>query len=136
MAQNCTQNDPLFGHPNVAWIRVANASDLIIDERINQNIDPDSNGINFPKMDTYILQIRMRAYIFLQSVIVPSSNVVLLFVVVHYDSGKGHRAYHSKLQESPVVENFLADEPTRFFEVHLNATDDGLPPTDVTLIVV
>ncbi len=136
LAEDCTKSDPLYGHPNVEWIRVANAPNFLIDQRINQNIDPDSDGIDFPKMDTYILQIRMRPYVFLQFVNVPSSNVILLYVVVHYDSGKGHRAYHSKVQQSPVVENFLADEPTKFFEVYLNATDDGLPPNDVTLNVV
>lgn len=87
-------------------------------------------------MDTYILQVRMKPYVFLQYVSVPSSNVILLYVVVHYESGKRHNAYHSKVQQSPVVENFLAKEPTKFFEVYLNATDDGLPPSDVTLDIV
>jgi hypothetical protein len=128
--------DPLYGHPNVEWIRVANSPNFIIDQRINQNIDPDSDGIDFPKMDTYVLQIRMRPYVFLQFVNVPSSNVILLYVRIHYDSGKGHRTYSSKVQQSPVAENFIADEPTRFFEVFLNTTDDGLPPNDVTLSVV
>lgn len=136
MAENCTKGDPLYGHPNVAWIRVANATNFIIDQRINQNVDPDSDGIDFPKMDAYILQIRMRPYVYLQYVSVPSSNVILLYVVVHYDSGRRSRAYHSKVRQNPVVENFLTDEPTRFFEVYLNRTDDGLPPNDVTLNVV
>jgi hypothetical protein len=78
----------------------------------------------------------MKPYIFLQFVNVPSSNVILLYTVVHYDSGKRYTAYHSRVQQNPVVEKFLADEPTRFFEVHLNRTDDGLPPNDVTLHVV
>ncbi|CAF3566775.1 unnamed protein product [Rotaria sp. Silwood1] len=133
LAVNCTAGGPLYGHPNVEWIRVANASHFIIDQRINRNVDPDSDGIDFPKMDTYILQIRMIPYVFLQYVSVPASNVILLYVVVHYDSGRRHNAYHSKVEQSPVVENFLAKEPTRFFEVYLNATDDGLPPSDVTL---
>ena len=120
----------------MAWIRVANAPSVVIDQRINQDLDPDSDGIDFPRMDAYILQIRMKPYVFLQYVSVPSSNVVRLYVVVHYDSAKGHRAYHSLTEQNPVVENFLADEPTRFFEVYLNATDDNMPPTDVTLNVV
>lgn len=136
LAENCTKGDPLYGHPNVRWIRVANASSFKIDQRINQNIDPDSDGIDFPKMDKYVLQIRMNPFIFLQYVSVPSSNVILLYVFVHYDSGRKSRAYESKIQQSPVVENFLTDEPTRYFEVYLNTTDDGLPPTDVTLNVV
>ncbi|CAF2085140.1 unnamed protein product [Rotaria magnacalcarata] len=135
LAVDCTKGDPLYGHPNVEWIRVANASDFMIDQRINQNVDPDSDGIDFPKMDTYILQVRMKPYVFLQYVSVPSSNVILLYVVVHYESGKRHNVYHSKVEQSPVVENFLAKEPTKFFEVYLNATDDGLPPSDVTLDV-
>ncbi|CAF4489042.1 unnamed protein product, partial [Rotaria sp. Silwood2] len=133
LAVNCTAGGPLYGHPNIEWIRVANASHFIIDQRINRNADPDSDGIDFPKMDTYILQIRMIPYVFLQYVSVPASNVILLYVVVHYDSGRRYNAYHSKVEQSPVVENFLAKEPTRFFEVYLNATDDGLPPSDVTL---
>ncbi|CAF1300259.1 unnamed protein product [Rotaria sordida] len=133
LAVNCTAGGPIYGHPNIEWIRVANASYFTIDQRINRNADPDSDGIDFPKMDTYILQIRMIPYIFLQYVSVPSSNVILLYVVVHYDSGRRHNAYQSKVEQSPVVENFLAKEPTRFFEVYLNATDDGLPPSDVTL---
>ncbi len=78
----------------------------------------------------------MRPYIFLQFITVPASNVILLYVRVHYDSGKGHHSYSSKMQANPVVENFLADEPTRFFEVYLNVTDNGEPPDDVTLSVV
>jgi hypothetical protein len=137
VAVNCFESGPLYGHPNVAWIRVANAPNFKIDQRINQNIDPDSDGIDFPKMDQYILKIRMRPYIFLQFVNVPSSNVVLLHVIVYFDSGIGKfRPYTSKIQQNPVVENFLVDEPIRYFEVRLNATDDGLPPTDVTLNVV
>ncbi|CAF1154215.1 unnamed protein product [Rotaria sordida] len=133
LAVNCTAGGPIYGHPNIEWIRVANASYFTIDQRVNRNADPDSDGIDFPKMDTYILQIRMIPYIFLQYVSVPSSNVILLYVVVHYDSGRRYNAYQSKVEQSPVVENFLAKEPTRFFEVYLNATDDGLPPSDVTL---
>ena len=87
-------------------------------------------------MNTYVLQVRMKPYIFLQFVSVPANNVVLLYVVVHYDSDGSYRPYRSKRQTTPVVENFLTDEPTRFFEVHLNATDNGLPPEDVTLVVV
>jgi hypothetical protein len=88
-------------------------------------------------MDKYILKIRMKSYVFLQFVNVPSSNVILLYVIVYYDSGIGKfRPYTSKIQQNPVVEHFLVDEPIRYFEVHLNATDDGLPPNDVTLSVV
>ncbi len=136
MPENCTVNGPLYGHPNVQSIRVADAPDLIIDDRLNPNPDPDSDGIDFPRMNQYVFHIRMRPYIFLQYVNVPASNVILLFVTVHYDSGKGHRYYHSKIQQNPVVENFHTDEPTRYFEVHLNMTDDGQPPDDVTLDVV
>jgi hypothetical protein len=78
----------------------------------------------------------MRPYVFLQFVNVPSSNVILLYVRVYYDSGRQYRTYKSKVQQSPVVENFIADEPIRFFKVYLNKTDDGLPPNDVTLSVV
>lgn len=87
-------------------------------------------------MNSYILRIRMRQYVYLQFVNVPSSNVILLYVRIHYDSGRTYRTYKSKFQQNPVVENFIADEPIRYFEVFLNATDDGLPPNDVTLSVV
>ncbi len=87
-------------------------------------------------MDHYILRIRMKIYIYLQFVLVPSSNVNLLYVIVHYDSGRRYQSYKSNIQQSPVVEKFLAEEPTRYFDVYLNATDDGLPPNDVTLNVV
>ena len=136
LAVNCTKDEPIYGHPYVEWIRVARAPNFLIDERINPNNDSDSDGIDFPRMEKYILQIRMKPYIFLQFVSVPASNVILLYVVVHYDSGKKYRPYRSKREPNPVVENFLADEPTRFFEVHLNATDNGLPPDDVTLSLV
>lgn len=135
-ASDCTINPPLLGHPNVEWIRVAYARHMIIDERININIDPDSDGIDFPPMDKYILLVRMNVYIFLQFVIVPSSNVNLLFVITHYESGKKCRFYHSAVRQSPIVEGFLTDEPIKYFEVHLNSTDNGLPPNDVTLNVV
>jgi hypothetical protein len=136
VTENCITDEPLYGHPNVEWIRVANAPNFIIDQRINPDDDPNSDGIDFPIMEKYILQIRMKSYIFLQFVSVPATNVVLLYVVVHYDSGRKYRPYQSNRQSTPVVENFLTDEPTRFFEVHLNATDNGLPPNDVTLAVV
>ena len=137
VAQDCV-NEPLYGHPNVEWIRIANAPDLIIDERINPDPkDPNSDGIDFPPMEKYVLQIRMKSYIFLQYVSVPATNVVLLYVAVHYDSRRrSFRPYQSNRQSTPVVENFLTDEPIKFFEVHLNATDNGLPPIDVTLVAV
>jgi hypothetical protein len=78
----------------------------------------------------------MKPYVFLQFVSVPATNVILLYVAVHYESGKKFRPYKSNRQSTPVVENFLTDEPIKFFEVHLNATDNGLPPNDVTLAVV
>ncbi|CAF3766312.1 unnamed protein product, partial [Adineta steineri] len=135
LAQDCTIDAPLYGNPNVEWIRVAGAPDLKIDQRINKNIDPDSDGIDFPKMKRYILLIRMKIYIYLQFVVVPSSNVNLLYVIAHYDSGRARQLYHSKVQQNPIVENFLTIEPIKFFEVHLNSTDDDLPPNDVTLNV-
>lgn len=136
LAENCVVGGQLYGHENVEWIQVANAPNFIIDQRINQNIDPDSDGIDFQEMDSYILRVRMRPYVYLQFVNVPSSNVILLYVRIHYDSGRRHRTYRSKMGQNPVAENFTADEPTRYFEVFLNATDDGQPPNDVTLSVV
>lgn len=136
LAVNCTKNEPIYGHPYVEWIRVARAPNFLIDERINPDNDSDSDGIDFPPMKKYILQIRMKPYVFLQFVSVPASNVILLYVVVHYDSGRKYRPYRSKPESNPVVENFLVDEPTRFFEIHLNATDNDEPPTDVTLSLV
>ena len=77
----------------------------------------------------------MKPYIYLQYVNVPASNVILLYVVVYYDSRLGANQPHtSKIQQNPVVENFYVNEPYRYFEVHLAKTDDGLPPTDFVLV--
>lgn len=136
--QKCGRPTALFGNPDVNLIQVADAPDsVVIDERINENRnDPESDGIDFPQMKRYILQIWMKNPVYLQYVIVPSSNVKLFYVNVYYSSKRRHRAYLSKIKDNPVVENFLTDEPTNHFEVQLNATDNGLPPSDVTLIVV
>ena len=136
MPESCTIREPLFGNRHVESIRVANAPHLIIDARINLNGDRDSDGIDFPLMDKYIIRVRMREFIYLQYVTVPASNVNSLIVVVYYDSGRSRRLYRSLQQTNPVVEKFLTDEPTRFFEVYLSGTDDNAPPNDVTLDVV
>lgn len=136
LAENCISSGPLYGHPNVAWIRALDAPFVVIDERINPNIDPDSDGIDFPPLNAYVLRFRMRPYVYLQYVNVPSSNVILLYVRVYYDSGRRYHTYQSQRQQNPLVENFLSDEPIRFFDVYLNETDDGQPPTDVTLYIV
>ena len=136
LPESCTIHAPLYGHPNIESIRVADAPNLIIDQRINPDNDSNSDGIDFPPMERYILRIRMRPFVFLQFVNVPASNVILLYVVVYYDSGRRYRVYQSKREANPVVEYFLTDEPIRYFEVYLNATDNNLPPDDVTLDVV
>ena len=135
-AEDCITNGPLYGHPNVVWIHALDAPFVVIDERINPNIDPNSDGIDFPPLDAYAFRFRMRPYIHLQKITVPSSNVILLYVRVHYDSGMRSLTYQSKRQQDPKVENFLAGEPFRFFDIYLNETDDGQPPTDVTLYIV
>lgn len=130
----CTVIPPLYGNPDVEWIRVADAPDIIVDSRIDRNIDPDSDGIYFPPMSRYVFLVRMKVYIYLQFILIPSSNVDLLYVVTHYDTG-GKEFYRSRVQDDPVVQRFLK-KPIKYFEVHLNSTDNGLPPSDVTLNVV
>ena len=125
---------PLYGNPDVEWIRVADAPSIIVDSRIDRNIDPDSDGIYFSEMNRYVFLVRMKVYIYLQFIVVPSSNVNLIYVVTHYDTG-GKEFYRSRTQDDPVVQRFLK-KPIKYFEVHLNSTDNGLPPSDVTLNVV
>ncbi|CAF1547275.1 unnamed protein product, partial [Adineta ricciae] len=129
----CTVIPPLYGNLDVEWIRVADAPSIIVDSRIDRNIDPDSDGIYFPQMNRYVFLVRMKVYIYLQFIVVPSSNVNLLYVVTHYDTG-GKEFYRSRTQDDPVVQRFLK-KPIKYFEVHLNSTDNGLPPSDVTLNV-